>query len=608
MTDRNETAHGDMEQFNALLLYLKRTRGFDFSGYKPASLMRRLLKRMEIVEKQSFKDYTDFLEVHPEECALLFNHLLINVTSFFRDVAAWEFLKQEVLPKLIQSKPNEQIRVWSAGCAAGHEPYSLAILFCELLGKEEFQQRVKIYASDIDQEALAEARVGSYGTKELQGLDQNLIKTYFDGVGDRYTVRADLRRCVIFGRHDLQTDAPISRLDLLVCRNTLMYFNAEMQNRILARFHFALNDSGYLFLGKAEMLLTYADLFTPVELKYRIFSRVATVTIRDRLQLLNQIGDEESGARLTRHLRMRELALESLSIAMVMVDVDGNLTLINDVARRAFGLTQSDLGRPFRDLEFSYRPVELRGPLEQACSERKRVRLSNVERHLPTGSLQYLEVEVVPLVDNGGTVTGAGITFHDVSVTHQLQAALQRSKQELETAYEELQSTNEELETMNEELQSTNEELQTVNNELRERTDDLQHANVFRESILASLQSGVAVLDDQLNVQIWNDQAVNLWGLRSEETKGRSFMNLDIGLPVSQLSGLISACLKGDTSSHAIKVTAINRRGKPFTCRVTCSPLKNSPASLNNQDAAAIRGVVLFMEEWDSGGASMTTH
>lgn len=264
----------DRKQFEKLLAYLKRSRGLDLSTYKPSSVMRRLQKRMEGLHLESYEDYMDYLEVHPDEFALLFNHLLINVTSFFRDPSAWEFLDTAILPKLMAGKdPDDQIRVWSAGCASGQEPYSIAMLLCERLGPERFQQRVKIYASDIDDGALTEARQASYGQREVQSIPRPFMEKYLEPTGPRWTIRPELRRSVIFGRHDLIADAPISRLDLLICRNTLMYFNAETQQHILSRFHFALHETGYLFLGKAEMLLTHADLFTPVDLRYRIFTR-----------------------------------------------------------------------------------------------------------------------------------------------------------------------------------------------------------------------------------------------------------------------------------------------------------------------------------------------
>ena len=257
----------EQPDFEALLSYLKRTRGFDFSGYKRPTLMRRMTKRLEMVGIGTFAEYVDFLEVHPDEFAQLFNTVLINVTAFFRDPEAWDYLRAQIIPALLAAKDaDDHIRVWSAGCASGEEAYTLAIVLAEALGVDAFKQRVKIYATDVDDEALVHARLGSYKFDGPQDLPVALIDKYFEHTGDHYVFRPDLRRAIIFGRHDLFEDAPISRLDLLVCRNTLMYFNSEAQARIVARFHFALNDQGYLFLGKAEMLLVHAKLDIVYEL------------------------------------------------------------------------------------------------------------------------------------------------------------------------------------------------------------------------------------------------------------------------------------------------------------------------------------------------------
>jgi chemotaxis methyl-accepting protein methylase len=275
--------------FEALLDYLKRGRGFDFSGYKRASLMRRVRHRMQAVSIEAFSDYMDYLQVRPEEFTQLFNTILINVTAFFRDEAAWEYLAREIIPRIIADAGDHgPIRVWSAGCPSGEEPYTLAMLLAEALGTSALLERVKIYATDVDEEALAQARSASYTAKDLQPVPLALQEKYFVASEGRYVFRTDLRRSVIFGRHDLVQDAPISRLDLLVCRNTLMYLNGEMQSRILARFHFALDERGYLFLGKAELLLTHANLFTPVDARYRIFNRAPRVNLRDRLLVMAQ--------------------------------------------------------------------------------------------------------------------------------------------------------------------------------------------------------------------------------------------------------------------------------------------------------------------------------
>ena len=259
-----------------LLEYLKQTRGFDFTGYKRTSLARRIGKRMHDVGVPDHVTYLDFLGVHPEEFEALFNTILINVTSFFRDDSTWEYMAQAAIPALLQRKKSKStIRVWSAGCAAGQEAFTLAILLSEQLGAIAFRDRVRIYATDADEDALARARAATYSEREVASVPEELRARYFDVKDDIYTFNKELRRQVIFGRHDLVQDAPISRIDLLVCRNVLMYFNAETQSRILARFHSALNDGGLLLLGRAETLLSHASTFTPIDLKRRLSMKTA---------------------------------------------------------------------------------------------------------------------------------------------------------------------------------------------------------------------------------------------------------------------------------------------------------------------------------------------
>ncbi len=614
------SADTNEEEFRDLLELIKLSRGFDFSGYKPGSLMRRIGKRMQTVNLKSFSEYADYLQVHPDEFALLFNTVLINVTSFFRDAAAWDCLTKEVVPKIVKNRQdNQPVRIWSAGCASGEEAYTLAIVFAEALGLEQFQQRVKIYATDLDEEALMRARQATYTVRELEQLPPTLREKYFDQTGERYIFRSDPRRAVIFGRHDLIQDAPISHLDLLVCRNTLMYFNSETQSRILTRFHFALNESGFLFLGKAEMLLTHASLFNPINLRYRLFTKVRQNGLRNHLTLFTQPSTPEAVSTLTRYVRLREAVLDTVPIATVVVDINSNLVLATEQARTLFSLNGKDLGRPFQDLELSYRPVELRSLIDEATVKRQGVTLPGVEWTTSTNELRYFDIQVSPLLYNGGTVLGVSVSFLDVTRPHRLQEELQRSNQELETAYEELQSTNEELETtneelqstveelettneelqstneemetMNEELQSTNEELQTTNEELRQSTDELTRTNLFLESILASVSAGVVVMDRNLNVHVWSRKTQDLWGLRADEVEGQSFLNLDLGLPVEQLKGPIRRVLSGESSSQELTLHAVNRRGKPIQCRIACTPLTGMEKD--------IEGAVLMMEDWD---------
>src|SRR5215207_2979579 len=263
----------DDPSFEKLLLFLRDSRSFDFTGYKRPSLMRRVRHRMREIGAESFEDYQDVLQLQPSEFTALFDTILINVTSFFRDPEAWEHLRTEILPHVLEASGSGQLRVWSAGCSAGQEPYTIAMLLHEEMGSG-FRERVKIYATDVDEDALNCARQASYTEREMRGLPASYRERYFDLVNGRYVFTPDLRRSVIFGRNDLTSDAPISRIDILLCRNTLMYLNAETQSRVVNRLGFALRPNGVLFLGKAEMLLNHQSVFRPTDLKRRFFRRI----------------------------------------------------------------------------------------------------------------------------------------------------------------------------------------------------------------------------------------------------------------------------------------------------------------------------------------------
>ncbi len=609
--------------FEALLEYIHHSRGFDFTGYKRSSLVRRVVKRMQMVGVEGFTPYLDYLEVHPEEFRALFDTILINVTGFFRDPQAWETFSDEIIPRLLAGKrPEEPIRAWSAGCASGEEAYSLAIALAEALGPAAFRDRVKIYATDVDDHALAKARSAQFDAKEVQGVPAALLSKYFEPINpELYGFQKDFRRSLIFGRHDLIQDAPISRIDLLACRNTLMYFNTETQARILDRFHYALADRGFLFLGKAETLMTYTDTFIPIDLKRRIFAKVPRPNLlRDRLLSLGRAGGEDSATiPSVSQVKLREFAFESGAVAQLVVETGGLLALANEKARTMFGIHPEDLGRPFQDLQVSYKPADLRSCIDRVYEERKPAHLAEVEWSPRAGEVAYLDIHVVPLLEPGGGPLGASITFVDATVSRRLQEELATSHRELEAAYEELQSTNEELETMNEELQSTieelettneelqstneeletmneelqstNEEIETVNEELAIRGDERDKVNAFLQSILGSLKSGVIVVDPDLLVQLWNPRSEDLWGLRSDEVQNKNLLNLAIGLPVNELKPAIRACLAGEAKPGDIPLDATNRRGKAIRCRVTCTPMKT------NNDA--VGGVILLVDGED---------
>ena len=598
-----------------LLDYLKGTRGFEFTAYKRSSLMRRIQKRLQAVNIGSYEDYQTYLEAHPEEFGLLFNTILINVTSFFRDPEAWEFLSSQIVPRIIASgRAEAAIRVWSTGCASGEEAYTLAIILAEQLGFEQFRRRVKIYASDVDEDALMQARHAIYTASQVQDIPSEFLSRYFERVDDRYLFHKDVRRSIIFGRHDLVQDAPISRVNLLVCRNTLMYFTRDAQAKVLKRFHFALRDGGFLFMGRAELLLTHGELFTPVELKWRVFTKTLTQNGRD---LLPKPEREEDRVTMPDDDRLHDLSLETDPVARVVVRGDGTLSFANSRARALFRLEPQDVGKRLQDLEISYRPAELRSLVQDATARRRTVSRQDIAWPTDSGESRYLDLEVMPLIDASGEILGVRISFNDVSRYHRLQEEVERSKNELETAYEELQSsneelettneelqstneelettneelqsTNEELETMNEELQSTNEELETTNTELRLRSDELNTANAFLASILTGLEMAVVVVDPKLQVLAWNHRAEDLWGLRANEVQGRHLMNLDIGLPVEQLRQPVRSVLAAETERVELTLECRNRRGKAIRCPVRCTPLIARTGEM--------LGAILLMEE-----------
>jgi two-component system CheB/CheR fusion protein len=599
-------------QFEDLLLHVKEVRGFDFTGYKRSSLMRRVDRRMVQLQIEGYAEYQDYLELHPDEFTALFNTILINVTAFFRDPESWEYLRTEVLLPLVAAKaPGTPIRLWSAGCASGEEAYTLVMLLCEILGPEEFRARVKIYATDVDEEQLTEARHATYSQKAIEAVPADLLERYFEPAGNRYVFRKDLRRSVIFGRNDLVQDAPISRIDLLTCRNTLMYFNAETQARIIGRYHFALVESGVLFLGKAEMLLSHAHLFQPIDLKRRIFRKVSRLPVPNGLVLADAspfaVREQIVGLE-----RLRGAALLTNPVAQIVLSSGGLVALTNRRANDLFGLTMGDIGRRFQDLDVSYRPIELRKHIEQALAERSPLRVSDVEYTRGPGDTVYLDVQVNPLVDADAGLLGVALLFHDVTAARQLRAELEHANRELEAAYEELQSTNEELETtneelqstieelettneelqstneeletMNEELQSTNDELQTINEQLHRSSNELDEANAFLDAVLSGLRAGIAVVDPDLRVRVWNREAENLWGLRSAEAVGQHLLNLDIGLPLDRLRPMVRRALAGDSDTEDLVLEAVNRRGRPVSVRVACTPL----ASAGEQSGAII--------------------
>jgi len=601
-----------------LLGFIKESRGFDFTGYKRSSIERRIAKRMSEVGADAHEEYIDYLELNPGEFVHLFNTLLINVTSFFRDPRTWEHLAEHVLPQLETIRhPSAPIRVWCPGCASGEEAYTLAMILTRVLGDEAFRERVKIYATDVDEEALDQARHGAYLPRQIENIPPEALERFFERTDQRYVFRKDLRRCVIFGRNDLIQDAPISRIDLLSCRNTLMYFTAETQAQILRRFHFAMHDDGVMLLGKSEMLITHGDLFTPVDLRWRLFRKVIRPTERERVRVL--AADPSNGASHSISEALREAALDSSPHAQIVLDRNRSLVMANSGARRLLSLDVADFGRSLKELKLSYMPLELNRHLDALERDRQVVEVPEVRLDGDGDAERILDVRLAPLLSDD-VLLGVSVIYQDVTDIAALRGEVSRSKRELEQAYdelqstveelettneelqstneelettnEELQSTNEELETTNEELQSSNEELETMNDELRHRTLEVHEMNAFLETVLTTIGLAVAVIDRRQCVQIWNGQARELWGLSAEDVADQPLLGLDIGLPVEHLRAPIRACLTGASEREEVLLDAVNRRGRSFTCRVVCLPL-GSPQAQGDEE---ITGVILLMD------------
>jgi two-component system, chemotaxis family, CheB/CheR fusion protein len=598
--------------FEDLLLFLRESRGVDFTGYKRNSLRRLVSRRMTTAGYADARSYLDALEADPGEVRTLFDSLLINVTALFRDTGMWDALRDTHLPALLERLgPDDPVRVWSAACATGEEAYSLAVLLHEQLGAEAFARRVKVYATDVDEPALAVARAGRYPEAALEPLSEAQRERYLEQQDGGWCFRSELRQAIIFGRHDLLADAPISRVSLLLCRNALMYFTAETQARILERFAFALRDGGLLVLGRAEMLLTHTDLYAAVDLPHRVFRGTRRPTSPRSFGFGPAALARQAATR-----QVTEAAFLSAPDPQLVLDSDGRVALVNESARRELGALKEHVGRPFTELQLSITPVDVRAEVSALLAGGGATEVRGVLARSPGGRDRWWDVQLLPL-RGGDEPLGATIAWVEVTRYHELTDQLARAHGELQEAYEELQSsseelettneelqsaieelettneelqsTNEELETMNEELQSTNEELQTVNDELRDRTGEVREVNAFLESVLSGLRTAVTVVDRDLRVLVWNARCEQLWGVRPYEAEGRPLSDLDGGAPVERLSTLARAVLVDETTTPPESVVAVNRLGQSILVTTGASPLRDR--------SGAVRGAILTMEE-----------
>src|SRR5688572_6013030 len=551
--------------FRPLLEKLSTTYSFDFREYKEPSLARRIRARMAQVHVDTFEGYARYLDQRPDEHVALFNTILINVTGFLRDPEAWRVLATDVIPRVVQaSGDSRSIRVWSAGCSSGEEPYSVAMLLAEHLGPRADEYLIKIYGTDVDEEALAAARQAVYRLEQLKDVPSELVDRYFVRDGQLFRLRRDLRRWCIFGSHNLTQAPPLSHIDLLVCRNVLIYFTSELQERILARFHYAIREDGILFLGRSESLLARSRMFRPIQLKWRIFERTPALA----RQVAAVLPDREESARPSRGGEQpvrpeiavpaqMQRALDALPAAVMVIDTTDTMLVWNPAAEAMFDIpVASAIARKFRDLDVSYRVEGLRARIEDVKARHIPGTIEDATFSRRNGETVHADISILPLFEAYRLI---GILVFAVEASEHARLKeqmgriaeqhataieeLQSTNEELETTNEELQSTNEELETTNEELQSTNEELETtveelqaantelaaLNSELEGRTAALNRLDAFHRSLLNSLEQGIVVLDRDGVVTAWNHVAERMWGLRADQAVNRPFFTLPIG-------------------------------------------------------------------------------
>lgn len=456
-------------EFEALLDYLKHTHGCDLTGYKRSSLTRRFQHRMQSLKIETYQRYLEYLQQYSEEYLALLDAVLINVTSFFRDQDSWSYLATEVIPEIIASKPStEPIRVWSAGCAAGQESCSLLILFAEALGLEACLERVQCFATDADAAVIWQARKAMYQNDDIVNIPQGLLEKYFEPTNQGYVFHPALRRAIIFSRHNLIQDPPISKIDLLVCRNVLIYFNLDAQATILTRLHFALRNTGFLFLGKAEMLINRRPIFVPISFRHHIYTKGARLALDDYLSMSSRFQKAQTADALSMHNYFWETAFETSSFAQLAVDTNGCLLYANAQARRLFGLTFEDCKRPFQVLE----PAKLVSSstlIKALHSHQSLTVLKNITRTTDQGT-QHFNIEISRVLTTQNQLLGVTLAFIETQDRHQLleelasahseltqvSQALEDAKSELSMAYDKLESMQKELEILQQEINFSN--------------------------------------------------------------------------------------------------------------------------------------------------------
>jgi two-component system, chemotaxis family, CheB/CheR fusion protein len=576
--------------FLAKVYTLLRARtGHDFSDYRERTVQRRVQRRMQVVQTPKIEDYVDLLQKEPDEAVALLHDLLIGVTDFFRDEAAFHALETVVVPKLLENKgADDEVRVWVPGCTTGEEAYSIAILLREQMDKIEAAPKVQIFATDIDETALGVARAARYPANSVKAVSAERLQRFFVAEAGTYHLAKELRDMCIFSAHSVIRDPPFSRLNLISCRNLLIYLKPALQAQVVSTFHYALLPGGHLFLGLSENVAQHGDLFLSVDRKNRLF-RCRDLVVRQALPLRQFLPREGSASAASQRASsprsdlLRKVAgtiVEHFSPPYVIVDETGEALYFSGGTGKYL---QAAAGPATRNIVAMARPglrADLRAALHRAKETGRRVTRDRVAVQID-GGVQMISLALEPIVEGGETAYGAvfidlgpatardenSAERHDSEgvAVQQIEKELQETKErlqatieELETANEEfrsaneellsvneeVQSANEELETSKEEMQSTNEELHIVNNELRHKIDELDRANSDLNNLFESTRIASIFLDRNLLIRGFTPTIVRIFNLIPGD-RGRPLSDIVSRAAYPDLENDMSAVLGG---------------------------------------------------------------
>ena len=589
--ERIETAKHQFRSYVQKILALIRTgTGHDFSNYKQTTIRRRIERRMAVHQIDTIKKYDTYIHRTPAEIDTLFKDLLIGVTSFFRDAEAFGVLKAKVIPELIKNKnPTIPLRIWVAGCATGEEAYSIAILFTEVMGELEKQVNIQIFASDIDNDALDFARMAVYPDSVAADLSPERLDRFFIREDNTYRIKKQIRDMVVFAGQNVIKDPPFSRLDMVSCRNLLIYMEPVLQKKIFPLFHYTLTHHGILFLGTSESIGEFSHLFSPISSKWKIFKYKDYVVDRmidyHRAPLFDVLPTHQR----FEDKRVPTVAdIHNLAERIILENYAPPGALINEQFEILHFIGQTDryLAPPTGKASFNVLNMAREGlkyklstALHKAVKQKKTI-ISEGLKIKHNNMFRSVDLIVRPLTESGFTQGFILVMFEDktlikpvakkkparkdkvdpyiLSLETELQSTkeyLQTTNEELETSNEELKSTNEELQSVNEELQSTNEELETskeelqstneelvtVNAELQKKVEALSEASDDINNLLASTEIGTIFLDTNLCIKRFTPAVTKLFNL----------IQTDIGRPIGDITTNIQL---DDLIEHAQEV------------------------------------------------------